>query len=332
MKELIDAAVQAASRQGVQAAVVLLGPEGNGAVDTPQRAVAPAAAGPEVMQERDALRARVEQLQDALEQAQQAAQAVGTGDQGAALAQAQSQVATLTEQLQAAQQEIEQIKAAGPAQTGGEGEQATTVEAFDSYGIEHLGLDDKEEKALRKVGFETIGAVRETYLAGELKEKTKLTKDGMISVGIHLLGKAPSASHAQTATAPAAANANAGAAADVPEQHSDRAWMDRFNAARAKENRMQEVQKTLTSLRNEALQQHPGAKMGDNGEVNMAKLPPEMADRIRTEENTCNVVRGQMIAMLWACNLPADKGSVDGALEAAQLQGLMQNQPAGATA
>lgn len=362
MQGLIDAAIAAASRNGVQAAVVLLGGDANG---TQAQVPSPQTMPQEVQmhitrieqanalltQERDALQTNLQAANSALQQAEgQAA--------GPAATHLTQQFQTATTRITELEQQLAGIAAAGTsdqpmqsdalariaelegllkqAQTAppapGTGEQPEAVQSFDSYGVEHLGLDPKCEKLVRK-HYETIGALRGEFEACTTEEatkafvaKTKLKKDYLVAIGIALLGKAPSA-----APKPGGASAPAqgtGGAPDVPEGHADRTWLERLNAARARETRMKEVTAELEKLRTKAQKDHPDAFTQDDGEseasLKLDLLPKEIREQIQVEENTYNVVRGQMIACCWTCNLKppqedSDITTIDQSLESAGL-------------
>lgn len=386
MQGLIDAAIAAASRNGVQAAVVLIGGAAANGAQVPSPQAAPQGMPQDVQmhitrieqtnalltQERDGLRTNLQAANAALHQAegqasgpaathlsqqlqtattriaeleqQLAGIAAGTSDQpmqGDALARiAELEQANKALQQNAAPQaaariveleaQLEQAQATPPAL--GAGEQPEAVQSFDSYGVEHLGLDPKCEKLVRK-HYETIGALRGEFEACTTEEatkafvtKTKLKKDYLVAIGIALLGKAPSA-----AAKPGGANAptqGTGGAPDVPEGHADRTWLERLNAARAREKRMKEVTASLEELRAKAQKDHPDAFSEDEGEseasLKLDKLPKEVREEIQGQENTYNVVRGQMIACCWTCNLKppqddSDITTIDQSLESAGL-------------
>ena|GEM_PF-6584805 len=345
MKELIDAAVNAASRSGVQAAVVLIG-DGNGAV--------PEGVDEELHNKLEAMeqalaheREQVAQLkaiasaaaQGAIPQAPDPAVAANVGALQQQLAEARAEAKQTQEALEQTQEALkEALKAAqtsaAPQATGG-AEQPADVQPFDSYGLEHLGLDSKCEKLVRK-HYETIGALREAFAALDTEEKAqewakmvRLKKDWVAAVGIALLRNYPSSSSGQPAAAPAAGTG--GGAKDVPEGHQDQGWMERVNAARSKEARLTEVEATITKLREEAAAAHPDAMTQADGEaaptLKLDALPPEVRNQILHQEGTYNVVRGQLIACMWCSNLqPPQKGSqvqtVDDSLKAAGLEKL----------
>lgn len=196
------------------------------------------------------------------------------------------------------------------------------VASFINEPLSVLGAEAKVEKGLQKVGCKTIGDVRTKYLteAETLKKEGRLTKDDMISIGVLLAGKAPSMSHAPSA-APAAAAAPApagGSPANIPPGlDEDRAWDERLKAARSKEVRLTATQAKLDELHAKAKAEHPDA-VDPDGKVNLDKLAVVnlgLAGELRNETNTFNVVRGQKIAMLWACNLPVNEETIDRALE-----------------
>lgn len=355
MQHVVEAAIKAAAGQGMQGAVILFGQNGvhvpapSGAAASDQEVTALRvqleAASSALHQERvhhgaaadelnrlrqqlgagpspesQAMQARIAELEQAL--AQRAA--APADDAAARIAELESKLAEATARAEAAP--------AGAAAQPGE------VQSFDSFGIEHLGLDPACEKLVRK-HYETIGALRKDFetltteeATKEWSSRTKLKKDYLVSIGVALLGKAPSAAPRGGAAA-GARPTTGGGAPDVPEGHSDRTWMERLQAARAREARMRELSATIKSLREKAKAQHPEAWTQDEGEVapslKLGKLPPEVRDEIQMQEQTHGVLRGQMIAVCWAANIkpPQEDGditTIDQALIAAGLGHLVE--------
>lgn len=335
MQGLIDAAIAAASRNGVQAAVVLIG----GAVADSGHSVVEHEHYHHDDQEATALRTQLEAANAALAQERTNLQSVTAAlhqaeqrsTPAASTPAAQAVIDDLNARLAAAEQrasganpmqsdalgriaELEQQLAVQAAsRVPGTGVQPAEVQSFDSYGIEHLALEPACEKLVRK-HFDTIGALRAEFenLTTEdatkaFVAKTKLKKDYMVTLGVALLGKAPSAASKASGTASAAPMQGAGGAPDVPEGHADRTWTERLSAARVRETRMKEVMATVEKLRAKAQQEHPAAFTQEEGEVEgslkLDALPKSIREDIQVEENTYNVVRGQMIACCWACNL-----------------------------
>jgi len=245
----------------------------------------------------------------------------------------QSQVVQLQDQLAAAQAEVSALKAGGatPSENVPQADQVAHIRAV---AVDQLGLDEKVAKAAAKAGIVNYGDLFDVYTAGELKEKVgrSMTKDKLAEVGIVLLRQG-----VPRGDGAAAAALSTGGASDVPAGFEDRGWLDRLNAARSKEVRLKGVDAKVLELKAAAQTAHPGALV--NGELDLEKLPDAAGNEIRIEENTFNVVRGQLIAMLWSCNLEASIASqaapgtaVDECLRVAGLESLCepQEEPAAA--
>lgn len=330
MEHLVKAAVEAAARAGAEASVIIIG--GGGGGDTAASETNGSHA--ELVVAKQRVGELMAERADILKQLQMLQSVTPEGDGGAALQAAQARVAELEAKLteQPMQQdalariaELEQALAAaqaekqsvGPGDTEKQGGDAgdTMLAAFINEPLKVLGAEDKVEKGLDKAGCKTIGDVRTRYLgdAEALKKDARLNKDDMISIGILLAGKAPSMSHAPAAPATPPA---APAVSDAPVD--DRPWEARLDAARSKEARLETTNQKLAELRAKATKEHPDA-VDPDGKVNVDKLlaaNPTLANELRNEENTYNVVRGQLIAMLWSCNLPVNEPTIDAALAA----------------
>ncbi|NIP96247.1 MAG: hypothetical protein GWO24_23575, partial [Akkermansiaceae bacterium] len=192
--------------------------------------------------------------------------------------------------------------------------------AFDTQDVSFLGLEKKVERAVKRAGCNTIGELKVRFLADTteardgFRKDAKLTKDQMIAIGVQLAGKAPSPGvvgvPATAPTPPAETAAPAGGGAtDVPGGHSDRPWLERYQATRTKAIRMVSSEKKVEELREAAAGDHPDAVV--NGSLDLSKLPEDVAEAIRVEESTYNVVRGQVIAGIWHCGLDPTAGTLD---------------------
>jgi len=317
VRELIDAAVNAAGKAGLRAAVVI--------VDG-QKVPATGPMDGEAGKQMPVLEQRIEELTRELEAARAVPPGAGvdTSALDGALKEAEGKLeaergkaAALTDQLAAARAEVEALRAGGtaPPQPPMDG---TTID-FDTQEIAFLGLEGKVERALKKVGCGTVGELKAKYLAADadaFRKEAKLTKDQMIAIGMALAGRAPSSSAVPTAKPDGGKEAApVNAAAGVPAGHIDRPWPERYRATRAKVVRMEASDAKIKELREGAAKEHPDAVV--DGVLDLHKLPPEEADAIRTEEGTYNTVRGQVIAGIWHCGLDPTAGTLDAALERA---------------
>lgn len=323
MKDLIDAAVRAAAGAGVRAAVVII--EGNGHAPV---TVAPVADAPKFQggSNTSELEARIAGLTTELQAAREAVAATAMQGDGriaqleeaakAAGARADAVVVELAE----ARAEVERLKAmpvVGVQEASGSPAAPTQDEVpdFDVQPVKMLGMDAKIAGRVERAGCHTVGDLRKRYLedAEGLRAAAKLTKDNLIAIGMALAGKAPSMS--QAAVSSVSESAVVVPAADVPQGHADRPWVERYQATRAKVVRMEQAEKVVKDLREKAAAEHSDA--AQNGALDLSKLPEELADKIRAEEGTYNVVRGQVIAGIWHCGLDPMAGTLDAAIERA---------------
>jgi len=336
MREMIDAAVAAAKREGMMGAVIVFG-QGKAAeeaVPNPDNGTAGRdsyASSQRELSEAKALitglrseltTARNSHVADGKEQA--AGDFVATEDKNERLA---IQLAEAEDALEAAKAQIESLMATGNTTTtiaavSGIPPMPTEVVSLDEVGIDCLGLDDKIVKCLKKVGghMTTVGALRDAYTADakKLKAAAGLTQAHMIDIGVHLAGKLPSLTAVRgqaqgPATAPGPAPAPAGA---LPGGFVDRPWADRYNATLSKEVKMQEVESQVEMLRAAARNTHSAA-LDDAGRIDLTKIPADEADAIRLAETKYNVIRGQAIAGMWHAGLAPAAGGLASALEMA---------------
>lgn len=332
MQEMVDAAMAAAKREGMMGAVILFGPGapkmGGTADGDPQQELE--AKDRQIID----LKNELAGVREALAQAQAQAGAAPAGGvpeaqyaemearaerEAIRSSELEARANDLFQKLEAAQAEVERLKAASGPSSGTEPDpMPTDVRSLDDVSIEYLGLDPKVEKGVRKAGHTTVGSLRAAYMedAAKLKKDGGLTKDGMIDIGIHLAGKLPSltAARAQAQTAPAADMP--APAIEFPKGFTDRPWAARYNAALAKELKMREHEANEARLREMAKAAHPDA-VGDGGVLDLAKLPPEVAEPIRLEMTRYHVVRGQAIAGMWHAGLNVMAGSLAAALQEA---------------
>lgn len=324
MKNLINAAMTTAKREGMTGAVILFGQNGANAstlgttaeetsLDDLQEALGRAAAAEE---EIDQLRAALaNQNPDAGPLQQEVARLQGL------LTAAEDRVKGLTEQI-----------SAPPLPAGGEAPPMNTeVVDLAQMSIDLLGLDPKTLKGVQKVA-QTVGAARDAYMADAVKFKadTKLTKDQVIEFGVALAGKLPSLSAHQAAGSVGSGTVGPTVASvQGTAPLADRAWPDRYTATLTKEVRMKEEEAAVAQLRAEAQAANPAAVV--NGSLDLSKLPVQTADTIRLREGAYNVVRGQVIAGMWHCGLNPTAGTLVAALEQAGvtptvLEGLKDSQ------
>ena len=230
------------------------------------------------------------------------AQADPAGDQEE-LQQLRAQVQSLTQQLAA---RAEAPAAEAPAGGGGQ-VPAGDYGSEEDQDINGLGFEDEKlERKLRRLGWDTIGKLRAGLMEGKLAEN-KIKKDWLIEVGMKLAGAGPS----RAATAPTGPiNGAAPGGAEVPGGHSDRPWEERLTLARQKQANLDGLRSELNSKQAEL------KKYTDKG----ADVPEALDDSVVELEDSIALVEGQLVAMRWCMNLDVDPMvSLDEALERSNL-------------
>jgi len=223
------------------------------------------------------------------------------------LARLRSQVQTLTQQLQDAQ-------SSSPAQGQGGGQiQSGDYGDADDQDLGSLGLDDEKlEKKLRRLGYDTIGKCREAFMEGKLADK-KIKKDWLIEVGMKLAGAGPSLRPA----AATAGGAAAPASGDVPTGHADRPWEERLALAKQKQATLDEMRSALNKKQAE-IQKEYTAKGKD--------IPEDEDEALVELEDSITLMEGQLVAMRWCMALNVDPAiTLDQALAEANLGPWMDN-------
>lgn len=289
-QQVVEAAVNAAARQGIGATVIVLGAEGNGVAVPYQAASAP--------------------LQHSMTDS----------ELGAKLQAAEQHIAALTEQLTQRDTTITQLQnavsgaaSAGAAQGAAEATAAQPADtvSIDAYGIDVLGIPEDVAKKVRKV-YATIGALREAATSGALKEmKLKGGQKAIIDIQERLLGRVPP--ERIPASAPPGTGGGGGVAEGVPAGHTDRPWLDRLGAVKAKERDMQEGAAKLAGIR----QQFPVE----------TEMPDTEYDKLLDARHEFDISKSQVVALVWGLGLDkehlrGDAGSVDACLTAAGLSHL----------
>lgn len=312
----MEAAVSAAARAGVRMTVLVLGDDAktNGAaLAAPTNGEAQSAALQGAHARVRDLETQLQASAKALAQAQAAVPAAAAGDSGMALK-------ALQDQLAAAQAEVAALKAAAqtpapPAPPQAAGGTPGDAVALDSLGLDRLGLDEKITKALNNAGLITVGAVRTAYLAepsiyGTVKG---LNKDQCGAIGMALLRNVPSSGGASPGPVVAAKPGSGSSDATLPTGHADRPWRARFDSALSKENRHKVTDAAIKESLDKIKAAHPDV-IDKDGRVNyglLAQKDAALFTKLREDEMTLAVSRGQMIAMLWGCNLPIDCSVAD---------------------
>jgi hypothetical protein len=317
VKDVVEAAVQAAGRSGLRATVILL--EGgkpvlghaessvggsNGHVNGPDEGAlnalksqhdALARQRDSIASERDALNARVRELEASLAKAH-------------ADAAAQSAAAGVTN-----------AQTSAPA----DGKQPSAMAAFEEAPIALLNLDEKVLKVCEKQGWDTVGKLRAAMLDGKLKE-AKVADKAIVGVAERLLGRVErvDGQPKNGATAPASA---AGGDPSLPVGHVDKPWKDRLDAARRKDTNRKQGQASVAALEAELAQKFPTAPNPPTEDYNA------LMKKLQSARSVLAVTNGQVIAMLFCLGLNHDLKEVvdlDGALKQAGLVHLMETQPA----
>lgn len=285
-QQVVEAAVNAAASRGVETTVIVLG-GGNGMAPS-MAAQDHAMAGVPLPSYTDS-------------------------EVASKLMAAEKALAELTAQLSQRDQTITQLQQSAAAQVPtGASEQPTETVSIDAYGIEVLGIPEDIASKVSKV-YATVGALREAASSGKLKEmKLKGGQKAVIDIQERLLGRVPP-ERIPASAAPAAAATGDSA---TPAGHSDRPWMDRLGAVKAKERDMAEWAAKLAALR----QQFPVE----------TEMPDEEYDKLLDARHEHDIAKSQVVALVWGLGLDkehlrGDNGSVDACLVAAGLTHLTDN-------
>jgi hypothetical protein len=230
------------------------------------------------------------------------------------------------------------MRQAGVAPGGGlaaPGLQLAPQAEYTSYPINVLGLDDAVLKAIHKAAgneIKTVGELHAVFKAGKISAKTeknpsgRFTKDQCMVVAERLLGRVPpSMPDGGVAAPPAAAPASPG----VPAGVKDRPWPERLDSARKKERKLAQVRTEFTRCKGELerLQASPQAPADA-----VAALNKQMNEL----DKVAGLLSGQVLALLFATGLyevewseqkKAACTTVDGALREAGLLHLVEMQP-----
>lgn len=214
-----------------------------------------------------------------------------------------SQVQSLTAELQAAREAPPAPAAQVPA------EQPTGLNGhMDDESIDVLAIeDDKLARKLARLGYDTVGKLRSALMEGALAE-AKLKKDWLIDVGMALAGAAPS--HGAPAASNGAAPTVEGGAADVPDGHQDRSWLERLAVAKQKQAALDELRADLA------------AKQAEVEKLNQKnkEVPEELDEDIINIEESIEVTQAHLVSLRWCMNLNPDiSKSLDDALGEANL-------------
>jgi hypothetical protein len=286
---IVEAAVQAAARSGAQATVIVVGasngvpahthdqyddhyaaPRNTAPVPPPPAEVPVPAASSYTNDE------VVSKLQAAEKQIQEMVKALAQRDQ------------VISELQQAAEKGVAVMSQATP---GDQPQQPTDVVSIDAYEIDCLGIGDESiVRKLKKSGYTTIGQVRQGF--NNLKDlKLKGGQKTIIDIAERLLGKIPAATGAGGATQVQPAATAVAVADGVPEGHSDRAWLDRLGAVKAKERDMRDEVAKMEAIRKE----HPDEN----------QMPDEVYDSYQQHQHEYDMARSQVIALVWGLGLEA---------------------------
>jgi len=279
-QQVVEAAVQAAASQGIEATIIVMGGR-NG--------VAPAAV-PDTYQH-----------------------SMTDSEVGSKLQAAEKHIALLTEELAKRDQTITEMASVPPVVVAAPAgaEQPTDTVSIDAYDIEVLGLPEEIVKKVRKL-YPTIGPLREAAATGKLGPlKLKGGQKAIIDIQERLLGRVPP--ERIPAGAPTAIE---GVAEGVPAGHTDRSWLDRLGAVKAKERDMQEGAAKLAAVK----AQYPVE----------TEMPDAEYDKLLDARHEFDIAKSQVVALVWALGLDkehlrGDTGSVDACLTAAGLSHLTDN-------
>jgi len=290
-QQIVEAAVNAAARQGIGATVIVLGGGGNG--------TAPAPIPEHITVEHEHYQ-----------------HSMTDSEVGSKLMAAEKHIALLTEHLAKRdqtitefQQTVEQMRAAPQPSSSPAGEQPAETVSIDAYGIDVLGLSADISKKVCKV-YANIGALREAATAGKLKDlKLPGGQKAIIDIQERLLGRVPP----ERIPASAPTSAAGGVAEGVPAGHTDRPWLDRLGAVKAKERDMQEWAAKLVAIK----AAHPVE----------TEMPDEEYDKLLDARHEHDIAKSQVVALVWGLGLEkehlrGDGGSVDACLTKAGLTHL----------
>ncbi len=222
-----------------------------------------------------------------------------------------AQVQRLTGELQAAQR----APAAAPTATGG-AVPAGDHGNVDSLSVEVLGFEDETlAKKVMRMGYETVGKLREAFMDGKLAE-AKLKKDWLVDVGMKLAGAGPSGPFGGGSTPSSTATTAATSQSDAPAGHQDRPWLERLAAAKQKQHELDENRAKLT------------AKQAEVAKLVKAKkdVPTDLDDTLVALEETIMKDEARMVVLRWTMNLDFDPTiSLDESLKRANLGPWMSN-------
>jgi hypothetical protein len=231
------------------------------------------------------------------------------------LAAAEGRVAELTAALTQRDARITQLEnavsqAAAEGHAQGAAGQPTEVVSIDSYDIETLGIGDESNvRKLKKAGYTTIGQVRQGF--ANLKDlKLKGGQKAVIDIAERLMGKVP----ASTGTGPAPAAATT-QAEGTPEGHTDRSWLDRLGAVKAKERDVRDEEAKIAAIK----AQYPDEN----------NMPDAAYDQLLDKQREKDMAKAQVVALVWGLGLDkgplSQGGSVDDCLTAAGLTHLCED-------
>jgi len=297
-ENVIAAAVQAAVSQGVEATIIVLG-----------GSAAPPAQIPEH------ITVEHEHYQHSATSGEVA------GKVGAYEKRIEELILTLAQRdahISALQQEADQREAAPATTLSAEAITPAQPEggvSIDTYSIDVLGIPEEIAAKVRKV-YTTIGDLRAAVISGALKEmKLKGGQKAIIDIQERLLGRVPPEriAGATPVAGGGAAATGGGVAEGVPEGHSDRPWLDRLGAVKAKEQDMKDWAAKMGALR---------AEYPDE-----TAMPDASYDELMKSIKEHDVAKSQVVALVWGLGLDkehlrGDDGCVDACLRDAGLTHL----------
>lgn len=310
MRELVEAAVQAAARAGVTA-IIIDGHNGNGnGASAPVAAALPPGAPADAVARFNAATARVQELEGHLRNQSASLQAI-TGERD-----------TYSARLREAEAKIRSAPAGATT-----GSPVPTAPSLDGQPISILGLDEEEiAKKVLKKGYDTVGKLRVALLEGKLASEVKLSKDRIIATWEALAGKVPPATLLPGGGGvPVGTPPSATAAVGLPAGHVDRPWPERIAAARKKQGQRDVLMADVARLEAEL------ATCTD--QTRRAAIDAE----VKGKNSTLDTIRGQVFCLLWSGGLYSNPNTapknprdvnVDAALKDAGLVHLMETPPA----
>lgn len=334
MKELVEAAVEAAARSGVRASVIVIDAK-NGSDQAVQEshelqelrdlthqlqakllategelADVKVKSDPRFLLAKDAriaeLNAQLKETSKTAAEAVRRASEVEKAMQEAADKPATAEDAEAQEELQRAVSriaELESLLQSRDAVCPDEG--STTVQPItdnvDSQGVDILGLEKKHARKFIKLGWKTVGELRTAFLAGEVKAKAGLKKDDVITVGEKLINAAVSLSPSKLAVE---------VKSDVPDGIKPPTWTQVLSAAKRKRDEVALCQAEMDKLQSEIT----GCEDSLSGSLN-ARL-----DEVKLQRD---VYHAQVLAFAWMLGLDHKAGDLDSALTNAGLAELV---------